>query len=116
MRREAATVHRRLGQGQVALQVLQVGGDDALLYDTGLDGHEGQGGCATGFLRPYPIAYPDDRDVRESPCVTAITEIQSCLLLAQSGHPNTLTNVRFRGQSGHWPDFLRCLVLTQSGH
>ena len=61
MRREAATVHRRLGQGQVALQVLQVGGDDALLYDTGLDGHEGQGGCATGFLRPYPIAYPDDR-------------------------------------------------------
>src|SRR5215472_15802374 len=27
-----------------------------------------------------------------------------------------LTNVRFRGKSGHRPDTAQCLLLTQSGH
>jgi len=27
-----------------------------------------------------------------------------------------LQNVRFRGQSGHDADLMRCLLLTQSGH
>ena len=30
--------------------------------------------------------------------------------------PITLRNVRFRGQSGHHADMLRCPLLTQSGH
>jgi hypothetical protein len=30
--------------------------------------------------------------------------------------PATVTNVRFRGESGHVAELLRCPLMTQSGH
>jgi SAM-dependent methyltransferase len=44
------------------------------------------------------------------------TRMRQGRLLAQSGHPNTLNHVRFRGLSGHDADMRRCPLLTQSGY